>query len=291
MEGEVGGTGGARRIVRGAPGWPGGFASLDAEPSELWLRGRRELLEAPARVAVVGSRAPTPYGEGQARRFGFELAARGIVVVSGLARGVDAAAHEGALAAGGGTIAVLGSGVDRPWPAGPLADRVAEHGLLVSEFPPGTGPRRHHFPLRNRLIAALSDAVLVVEAAESSGSLITARWAADQGQDVFALPGRVDHPMAMGTLRIVREGATPVGSPSMLVEDLYGDGGELPFPKGRGHGTDAHPVVEALRGETLSAADLAERIGRPLGETLAELTTLELDGRVRRWTGGLYAVD
>ena len=144
------------RLLRSDPGWPDGLASIDVKPSQLWLRGDPTLLEAQRKVAIVGSRAPTPYGQSQARRFGDALARHGVCVVSGLARGVDAAAHEGALRAGGATIAVLGCGVDRPWPTGPLGEQLAREGLLVSEFPQGTGPRRHHFPLRNRIIAALS---------------------------------------------------------------------------------------------------------------------------------------
>lgn len=292
---------------RGADDWPQGLASVDIEPPRLWLRGERAHLQVSRKVAIVGSRAPTPYGEAQAHRFGQALARRGVCVVSGLARGVDAAAHAGALEAGGATIAVLGCGVDRPWPAGALADRMGTEGLLVSEFPPGASPRRHHFPLRNRIIAALSDGVLVIEAAHASGSLITARWAADQGQDVFALPGRVDHPMARGTLRLLREGATGVDSPEMLLEDLYG-GLELPFPAGdqdpngdpEGGPNDGAPtkgpsarqrtILKALRGETSGAADIADLTGLGVAETLAELTTLELDGWVRRHPGGLYAV-
>ncbi len=289
---------------RGANDWPQGLASVDVEPPRLWLRGTRAHLRVTRKVAIVGSRAPTPYGEAQARRFGYALARRGVCVVSGLARGVDAAAHGGALEAGGPTIAVLGCGVDRPWPSGTLADRMAAEGLLISEFPPGVGPRRHHFPLRNRIIAALSDGVLVVEAAHASGSLITARWAADQGQDVFALPGRVDHPMARGTLRLLREGATGVDSPEMLLDDLYGQG-ELPFPHGSPAGShgpehgEAAPgspsrrnqqvIIEALQGETLAAADLADQTGLGVAQTLAELTSLELDGWIRRCPGGLYA--
>lgn len=290
-------------LNRGAADWPQGLASVDIEPPRLWLRGDKAHLRAARKIAIVGSRAPTPYGETQARRFGHDLAKRGVCVVSGLARGVDAAAHAGALDAGGATIAVLGCGVDRPWPDGPLAERVGTEGLLLSEFPPGVGPRRHHFPLRNRIIAALSDGVLVIEAAHASGSLITARWAADQGQDVFALPGRVDHPMARGTLRLLREGATGVDSPEMLLQDLYGEAA-LPFPAphqepGRGRelgGQSSSPsshqrtILEALRGETSGAAELAERTGLGVAETLAELTTLELDGWIRRHPGGLYAV-
>lgn len=272
--------------MRGARGWPDGLASVDVEPAQLWLRGDPRLLGAARKVAIVGSRAPTPYGQSQARRFGEALARHGVCVVSGMARGVDAAAHEGALRAGGPTIAVLGCGVDRPWPAGPLGERLAREGLLASEFPPGTGPRRHHFPLRNRIIAALCDAVLVIEAAGASGSLITARWAADQGQDVFALPGRVDHPMAEGTLKLLREGATPVGSPAMLLGDLYGALPVESVPDGPG-GTHGE-LLAALRGETLSASEVAARTRLPIQDVLAGLTELCVAGHLTRCPGGLY---
>lgn len=279
-----------RSIVRGEPAWPPGLASIDVEPSRLWLRGRAELLACERKIAVVGSRAPTPYGVAQARRFGRELAAAGICVVSGLARGVDSAAHEGALEADGPTVAVLGCGVDRPWPAGPLADAMASRGLLISEFAPGTSPRKHHFPLRNRILAALSDAVLVVEAAHASGSLITARWAADQGQTVCAIPGRVDHPMAAGTLRLIREGASPVGSPAMLVEDVYGF--EM-LAEEREHAPSddvTARILEVLRGETLAPEDVARRAELDLSDTLARLARLDLEGLVRRAPGGLYGI-
>lgn len=282
-----------RRIARGDPLWPARFASVEVEPTALWLRGRCELLDAPRRVAIVGSRSPTPYGLAQATRFARALAECGVAVVSGLARGVDEAAHWAALDANGATIAVLGCGVDRPWPGGPLADRVTRDGLALSEFAPGVGPRRHHFPLRNRIIAALSDAVLVIEAAHASGSLITARWAADQGQTVFALPGRVDHPMARGTLRLIREGATAVDSPRMLLEDLYGeglapdDGPSRPDPRWT---DDEKALVSALTGETLAAADVATRAEVELTAALAGLTSLELAGVVRRGPGGLYSI-
>jgi len=271
-------------------------------PEALWLRGRTELIAPAPRVAIVGSRSPTPYGLAQAARFGKELAQAGVCVVSGLARGVDTAAHAAALGAGGATLAVLGCGVDRPWPSGPATERVAKEGLLLSEHPPGTPPRRHHFPLRNRILAALSDAVLVIEAAHRSGSLITARWAADQGQHVLAVPGRVDHPMSRGVTRLLREGATPVESPAMVLEDVFGDG--APFGTGRPQppdptralstpkpgldSPDQAAVLDSLMGETLTAEEVAERTGLGLGVTLAALTTLELDGAIRRSPGGLH---
>lgn len=282
--------------------WPEELQAVASPPRALWLRGRADLIAPAPRVAIVGSRSPTPYGLAQAARFSRELAEAGVCIVSGLARGVDAAAHAAALDAGGATLAVLGCGVDRPWPSGPATERVAQDGLLVSEHPPGTPPRRHHFPLRNRILAALADAVLVIEAAHRSGSLITARWAADQGQHVLAVPGRVDHPMARGVTRLLREGATPVESAAMVLEDVFGDGAPLgaPAPDGSGPSpsprgprpspvsTDQRAVLGALEGETLTAEEVADRTGLGLGVTLAALTTLELDGAIRRGPGGLH---
>ncbi len=264
-------------------GWPAEFRELEGAPGEVWLRGDAGLLAPLPRVAIVGTRAPTPYGEGQALRFARALAAAGVVIVSGLARGVDEAAHRAALDAGGSTIAVLGSGVDRPWPSGELAERIAAEGLLLSEFPPGQGPRRHHFPRRNRLISALSAAVVVIEAAFASGSLITARWAADQGRSVFALPGRVDHPMARGCHRLLRDGAALVESPEEVLAELGLCRAEAP-----GRTLPPSPLERALVGETLTADELAQRSDRELAEVLTELVELELAGLVVRAPGGLY---
>jgi DNA processing protein len=287
-----------------SPGWPAELDTIDAPPERLWTRGRVELC-APqrVRVALVGTRAPSPYGESMARRFASALAARGVVVVSGLARGIDQAAHAGALAVGGDTIAVLGSGVDRPWPTGPLAERIAREGLLLSELRPGTPPRRHHFPLRNRLISGLSRAVLVVEAASASGSLITARWAADQGRTVWALPGRVDHPMAAGCHRLLREGASLAEHPDELLSDLglcagasfELDPGSAPPTRREQEGSAVgrtspleRRLLEALRGETWTADEVARQTGSELPVVLTALVTLELAGRVVRGPGGLY---
>lgn len=279
-------------ISKGGPSWPRGLVHIPSPPDELWALGNADLLGARPCIAIVGTRSPSEYGRAQALRFGERLARAGMCVISGLARGIDSAAHEGALAAGGATIAVLGSAVDQPWPRGPLTDQVAREGLLLSEYPPGTGVRRHHFPMRNRLISGLSDAVLVVEAAHASGSLITAHWAADQGRDVFVVPGRVDHPMARGCLRLVREGATPVGSPEQLLEDLYGfqmapqDVDGAPCPPGGGAGA----LLRALEGETLCVDELAQRLDRRVDATLSLLVQLDLEGWVRRGPGGLYGL-
>ncbi len=264
--------------------WPERLLEIDSPPAELWFAGQSEWARATRMIGIVGTRSPTPYGVAQAERFGAAFADAGIVVVSGLARGIDSAAHAAALDSGGGTIAVLGSGVNRPWPREALTGRIREHGLLVSEFPPDMAPRRHHFPLRNRLISGMSTAVVVIEAAWASGSLITARWAADQGRDVFALPGRVDHPMSRGSHRLIREGATLIESPAELLIDL-GWAEPKSEPSKR---IQYSPILDALTGETLNANDLARRAELEIGQVLVELARLELSGSVVRAPGGLY---
>ena len=278
-------------LVPGSKSWPADLEHIEGPPEQLWVRGRLDALSAGPRIAIVGTRSPTPYGLDQARLFALELAAAGVVVVSGLARGIDQAAHLGALEAGGATIAVLGSGVDRPWPAGPAAERVCAEGLLLSEYAPGQAPRRHHFPARNRLISGLSAGTVVIEAAYASGSLITARWAADQGRTVWALPGRVDHPMARGCHRLILEGATLVEGPAEVLAELS----LSTAPRSPDPGTAlarASPIQrtlsEALRGETLTPDELAERTAEGLAEVLTALVELELAGAVVRGAGSLY---
>ncbi len=279
----------ALRIEPGGPSWPEELEEIDGPPEALWARGRLELLRVRPRVAVVGTRAPTPYGLAQAERIASVLAAAGVAVVSGLARGIDQAAHRAALDAGGATLAVLGTGVDRPWPEGPLVERMAEEGLLLSELRPGTPPRRHHFPLRNRLISGLARAVVVVEAAWASGSLITARWAADQGRTVFAVPGRVDHPMSRGTHRLLREGAALLEDPVEVLEELgLGAAGAEGRRAPTEDAAEDDPLLRALVGETRTADELAALLGAPIDRVLADLVRFELAGRVVRAPGGLY---
>lgn len=277
---------------------------MPSPPDDLFLRGRTDLLRLQPRVAIVGTRAPTAYGQAQARLFARSLASAGAVIVSGLARGIDEAAHQGALDVGGATLAVLGSGVDRPWPDGELTQRMLREGLLVSEFAPGEGPRRHHFPLRNRLIAGLVRAVVVIEAAQASGSLITARWALEMGVDVHALPGRVDHPMSRGCHRLLREGAALVEAPEEIARELglataalAGCGATNPDESMQGQSLGpvngevrglASTILRALLGETLSLDELIARVDASGAETLSMLAELELRGAVVRGPGGLY---
>jgi len=277
-------------IEGGGPSWPERLTNIDCAPEELWLRGENRLVSKSRAIAIVGSRSPTPYGLEQARLFAGTFAAAGVVVISGLARGVDAAAHTAALDAGGETIAVLGSSVDRPWPAGDVATRVLKEGLLLSEHPLGTDPRPHHFPLRNRLISGLSDAVVVIEAAARSGSLITAHWAADQGRDVFALPGRVDQPMSRGTHKLIREGASLVEDPREVLAELYG----APSAENRSEEALAEDpqeediIMARLSEEDLTVDELVAATGIEVRVLLNRLVEGELSGLIARAPGGLY---
>jgi DNA processing protein len=286
-----------KSITPASPIWPPSLLHIDAPPTKLWLEGRTELLTPGPRIAIVGSRAPTPYGEAQARRFAMAFAQAGITIVSGMARGIDSFAHHAALDAGGKTIAVLGSGVDLPWPNGPLADRMKLEGMLLSEFEPGMPPRRSHFPQRNRLISGLSDAVLVIEAAHASGSLITAHCAADQGRSVYALPGRVDHPMSRGCHRLIKEGAELIESPGMLIEavcrpsfDFNGSASQAPTSADAPlSATDEEsPILMALEGETLSTDELSILLGQDATELMPRLMELEISDRIVRAPGSLW---
>lgn len=272
--------------------YPRLLAAIPDPPPVLWLRGDPAALDGPA-VAVVGSRAGTVYACEVSRGLGADLAARGVTVVSGLARGVDSAAHRGVLAAGGRTAAVLGSGVDVVYPpehAG-LADAIARRGLLVSECPPGTTPRPALFPLRNRIISGLSRAVVVVEASERSGSLITARLALEQGREVMAVPGNVLSGRNRGAHALLRDGARIVESADDVADELgLGPAAGAAASPGGGGPREAQDAV--LRhmdpGEVYGVDDLAARSGLDSGALLARLTDLELEGRVARAGAGRF---
>jgi DNA processing protein len=260
-------------------------------PVVLWLKGEgpdiQHRLQAPA-VAVVGSRAATPAGLLIARRLARDLAAAGLTIVSGMARGVDGAAHEGALDAGGATIAVLGCGADVVYPRGhaQLASRIVERGVVVSELPPGAPPLPHHFPLRNRIISGLSRAVVIVEASERSGSLITARAALEQGRDVLAVPGNVMSGCYRGCHALISDGARLVER----AEDIFD---EIAWRVQAATAATKPLQISALEetravGEPYSIDELARRTRRGAPEIVAELAMLEIGGRVSRLAGGLF---
>ncbi|TME59058.1 MAG: DNA-protecting protein DprA [Chloroflexi bacterium] len=244
------------------------------------------------RVAIVGSRRPSPYGEAVAEQLAADLARAGVIVVSGLALGCDAAAHRGALTAGGVTVAVMGTGIDIIYPAAHLRlaeEIVAGGGALVSQFPKGALPRRQNFPARNVTMAALSDAVVVVEAIQGSGALITAEAALDLHKEVMAVPGSIFSPQSVGTHNLIRDGAALVQNARDVLAAL-GAGGEVlddplaaPQRLGFGLSRERDGILLHLSDVlSVSAAELARKLDLPVAEVLGRLTSLELDGAVRR---------
>jgi len=279
-------------VVWQDPRYPPLVAEIHDPPPVLWVRGRSEALTAPA-VALVGARAATTQALETARSLAAGLARRGVVVVSGLARGVDSAAHRGALEVDGATVGVLGSGGDRLYPpehAG-LAAEMARRGAVVTELAPGVGPLPEHFPLRNRIISGLARALVVVEAAERSGSLITARLALEQGREVMAVPGSTLGGRNRGAHALIRDGAKLVETPDDILEELLGF---MPVDEGSGDGCNVlleDELTLAMRqGEPCSVDELSARTGLAPGPLLARLLELELAGRVARVGGGRFVL-
>jgi DNA processing protein len=269
---------GLRWLPRSDQTFPPLLAAIHDPPPGLFLRGVSEpALLSRTCVAVVGARACSAYGSQVARRVGRELASAGIVVVSGLARGVDAEAHRGALDAGGPTVAILGCGIDRDYPAAhrELARRVAESGLIASEYPPGVEPAPWRFPARNRIVAGLSAATVVVEARERSGALITADFALEEGREVFAVPGEITSGLSRGTNALLRLGATPMTDPADVFEAL----GIEPEPAAPLELSEpAVALLAALEAAPASADELVRVTGLPPGTAAAALAELELAG-------------
>ena len=300
---------GARIIAAGDPEMPPWLRAIPDCPAALFVRGDPAVLSEP-QIAIVGSRRATRAGARIAHRLAGELASHGLVVTSGLAQGIDAEAHRGALEAGGRTVAVLGSSLDHVYPVAHrgLADRIAGQGALVSELPFGTPPRPWSFPWRNRIISGLSLGVLVVEAAERSGSLITARLGADQGREVFAVPGSILNPLAAGCHRLLRDGAKLVERVEDVLEELpaavraaleasapakQANGGAGSGPgDGRGAtpalGPDEAAVLDCLEFEPSGADALAARAGLTPEQVYSILLVLELGGFVRSDPAGRY---
>lgn len=290
-------------IHQGHAAYPPMLAAIDDAPVVVFVLGDPDHLSAP-QVAVVGSRNPSPAGVEHAAVFSRALARLGFAVTSGLAVGIDAASHAAAMDAGGATIAVAGNGLDQIYPAtnARLAKRIELQGAMVSEFPPGVPPRGTNFPRRNRLISGLSLGVVVVEAALHSGSLITARLAAEQGREVFAVPGSIDNPMSQGCHRLINEGAKLVESVADIVDELgvmlatsaaYSEPthGQSKAPENAAEAStdDEKTILSALGHDPATVDQLVERTGLTAENVSSILLTLEIDGYVLSAPGGMYS--
>ena len=281
--------------------FPTQLCSTNRHPIALFVVGNVEVLNDP-QLAVVGTRNPTPQGRETAREFSEYLAGRGLAVTSGLAEGIDSAAHRGALAAQGVTLAVLGSGVDVIYPRSnaPLAEEILQQGALISAFALGTPPRRENFPQRNEIIAGLSLGTLVIEAARRSGSLITARWAAELGRELFAVPGSIHNPLSRGCHELIRQGAKLTETAHDILSELDFSG----FFAARTRAVSTHPA--AVRGETAMDNDhkilldalgfdpadldvLVVRTGFKPDAVSSMMLILELEGHVQAAPGGRYS--
>jgi len=276
---------GVRFLARSDPAFPPLLRAIHDPPPGLFVRGEAEveLLSRPA-VAVVGARACSAYGRQIARSLGRDLAAAGLVIVSGLARGVDAEAHRGALEAAGVTIAVLGCGIDRDYPAAhrELARQVAATGLVVSEYAPGVEPAPWRFPARNRIVAGLCAATVVVEARERSGALITADFALEEGREVLAVPGEITSALSAGANALLRLGATPLTCAQDVLEGYGLVAAAAAAPE---LGETARKVLNRVREGALGADELARVTGLSAGDLAVVLTELELVGAVNEEDG------
>lgn len=274
-------------LTLGDPRYPRLLQEIHDPPPLLYARGRIELLNAPC-FAIVGSRNATSQGIRDAHAYAERLSASGLTIVSGLALGIDAAAHRGGLAAAGSTIAVLGNGIDIDYPRSNrrLAQQIATHGCIVSEFPPGMPPLSGNFPRRNRLISGMSRGVLVVEAGKPSGSLITAGLAAEQNRDVFALPGSIHSPQSRGCHHLIKQGAALVDSADDILVAL---GIEDRRPEDEDdNAARAHPLLEAIGFGPATIDEIAKRTGLAAAAVAAQLSLLEISGDVAMLPGGAF---
>ena len=259
-------------------------------PTVLYAKGRTELLNAPA-LAIVGSRNATPQGEANAEAFATTLANAGLTIVSGLALGIDAAAHRGGLRGKSSTIAVIGTGIDRVYPARnqALARDIATQGCIISEFPLGTQALKENFPRRNRVISGLARGCLVVEAAERSGSLITARLSGEQGRDVFAIPGSIHSPLSKGCHKLIKQGAKLVDDASDILDELgLAATADRVVPASSAPAADAARLLDCIGFDPCDMEALAARSGLTAEKLYAILLQLELDGRIASLPGGRF---
>jgi DNA processing protein len=277
-------------IALGDPDYPAALLETADPPLLLYAIGRIELMRSES-LAIVGSRNPTPQGREDAQAFATELGRAGLTTVSGMALGIDGAAHAGALESPASTVAVVGTGLDRVYPKRHLglAKRIADDGLIVSEYSLGTPPLAPNFPLRNRIIAGMTRGTLVVEAALQSGSLITARLAVEAGRDVFAIPGSIHAPQSKGCHALIKQGAKLVESALDVLEELRWPGlsvavADAPAATPVG----AHPIVDAMGYDPISLDELVRRTGWSAAELNVRLLELELDGRVARLPGQCF---
>lgn len=307
---------GASIVALGSSGYPRSLEQLNDPPTVLWLRGDASLLERPA-VAIVGTRRNTDYGAEAAHSLAADLARAGVVVISGLAHGIDRFAHEGALDVGGATVAIVGTGIDITYPRRHkrLQERIAREGLLVSEFLPGEPAMRHHFPRRNRLIAALSSGVVVVEAPDKSGALNTVDHAMDLNREVFAVPGPIGRETSRGTNALIRDGAPLVMDAGDIMEALgmvptsirkdrrarvrsrhavradsenvrpMESGGRRADATNPGDYIASDPVLALLEGDPRHIDDIAAQANLPISAVMSRLLALEIEGRVRQAPG------
>jgi DNA processing protein len=291
---------GCHILLKGTADYPELLAEIFDPPLILYTRGRLEILQKP-RIAIVGTRKPTIYGLQMAEGLAIDLGSRGITVVSGLARGIDAAAHRGSIDGNGTTIAVLGCGIDILYPREhrQLTDKIIQNGLLLTEFAPGTSPSPQNFPVRNRIISGLSLGTIIIEAQEYSGSLITARLAMEQNREVFALPGNLTSPQSFGPNYLIKQGAKLIQSWRDVVEELPADIRREIFSK-EDSKLHHNPELDMISEEskqllTLLKEDQAIHFDKlfsliklPISELSIQLLRLEMDGRIRQLPGNLF---
>ncbi|MGR8940141.1 MAG: DNA-processing protein DprA [Gammaproteobacteria bacterium] len=295
VEGDLAWAGepGQHIITLADPDFPALLKQIADPPPVLFVRGNVAVLSRP-QIAIVGSRNPSSLGRQTAFQFAKALSAHGLVITSGLALGIDAASHEGALHGQGLTLAVSGTGPDRIYPATnkPLATRIIDKGAILTELPPGTPAKAHHFPRRNRIISGLCQGLLVVEAARESGSLITARLALEQNREVFAIPGSIHNPLARGCNALIREGAKLVETVGDILEELninyQQDANYHPDPEQSKLDLEQQTILNLVMYDPTSIDDLVEKTGKSVEMIASTLLILELQGYISAVAGGCY---